>query len=74
MSKTLEELGYTKINEDLYTKKTDWETIEIFFTNKKVICQSKNKYALDYDPWESKFIDMEELKAIYKWCEDNKWI
>ncbi len=80
MSKTLEELGYKKvdgyknIDDCTYTKSDNWETHEIFFSNNEVICQSKNKYALDFDPWESKFITMEELKAINKKCEELGWL
>jgi hypothetical protein len=71
MSKTLEELGYEK--EDM-TSVIDgekvgerfWETKRYnfiaFYDEEKIIRKSDNKTTI------------EELKAIYKYCEDNKWI
>ena len=71
MSKTLEELGYEKedmtsvfngekIGERFWEPKT-YHFIS-FYDEEKVMRISSKK------------ITMEELKAIYKWCEDNKWI
>lgn len=66
MSKTLEELGY---------KKREYENCIVFekgfsqiwfFTEERLI--SGKEFM------ESKDFTMEELKAIYKYCEDNKWI
>ena len=70
MSKTLEDLGYKK--EDILN-----------IRNKKVgtrFRDRRNGHVISfYDenkvfekPYEE--ITMEELKAIYKYCEDNKWI
>jgi hypothetical protein len=71
MSKTLEELGYEK--EDIISNISGekigtrfWETrtynLIDFYDEEKTIKKSFGK------------ITMEELKAIYKYCEDNKWI
>jgi hypothetical protein len=61
MSKTLEELGYKIIfhNEDRLMYRKD---------DKKKITFTRLKNVAFAD------VDMEELKAIYKYCEDNKWI
>lgn len=71
MSKTLEELGYEKIeNEE-----------EVSFENgDKEILFDKQKREFTGEQFvpNGMFVipafTMEELKAIYKWCEDNKWI
>ena len=66
MSKTLEELGYEKREYDnciTFEKELD---IIYFFTQERMI---KGTTFV-----ESKAFTMEELKAIYKYCEDNKWI
>lgn len=62
MSKTLEELGYEIIfhNEDLLMYRKD--------DKKKITFSLLTKDVAFAD------VDMEELKAIYKYCEDNKWI
>lgn len=67
MSKTLEELGYEKIldSEDLLMYKIRGKMITFSLLTKDVAFADT-----DTDP----IITMEELKAIYKWCEDNKWI
>jgi hypothetical protein len=69
MSKTLEELGYEKI-EDRYGNivfdKSD-KTIVFFEKTKTFSCVSEYNRVLED-------LTMEELKAIYKYCEDNKWI
>lgn len=69
MSKTLEELGYEKI-EDTFNRtiyENDKGSIIIFDNDSKEFIPS-----VDY--YDANSITMEELKAIYKWCEDNKWI
>ena len=71
MSKTLEELGYENFGEDEYAaeyfnKKTD---AQIIFSKSSKNVAIKDGYDENYQ-----CITMEELKAIYKWCEDNKWI
>ena len=69
MSKTLEELGYKKQeygkSYDIFSKSVDEEgycidSIVFFKKHKNIKINA--------------IITMEELKAIYKWCEDNKWI
>lgn len=69
MSKTLEELGH-EIEEDelgniLFV--SDKKTIVFFKKRKTFGCV--NGWSTEYEE-----ITMEELKAIYKYCEDNKWI
>jgi hypothetical protein len=69
MSKTLEELGYEK-REDTFSRtvyENDKGSIIIFDNDSKEFMPS-----VDY--YDANSITMEELKAIYKWCEDNKWI
>ena len=70
MSKTLEELGYEK-REIFNIRK---ENVGISF------CSTDKQHAIDFN-YKNKTIkkyleeiNMEELKAIYKYCEDNKWI
>ena len=67
MSKTLEELGYQKLECEDYVAFGGKEK-EILFDNQKREFMA-SVYGYDANP-----INMEELKAIYKWCEDNKWI
>ena len=68
MSKTLEELGYKKEEKDLSTIYTDFSRNEIRFN------EAHNEIEfINYDSV-YRFITMEELKAIYKYCIDNKWI
>ena len=65
MSKTLEELGYEKKQDDEYqTAYEDGYCEGIVF---RKITRSVRMCHLQV-------ITMEELKAIYKYCEDNKWI
>lgn len=73
MSKTLEELGYEKDGEYTYRKQERWIECVIWFDweDKSVI--SEYRY-IDDDEWKSMSISMEELKAIYKWCEEQGWI
>ena len=70
MSKTLEELGYEKDYEDEYILEyhnAETETIICFAKSGKTF-YCKDEYG------GTQIITMEELKAIYKYCEDNKWI
>jgi hypothetical protein len=72
MSKTLEELGYKKEENKFY----------IFFRkqNKEIVFDKvvREVFADSIINEEFKLLrtcfTMEELKAIYKYCEDNKWI
>ena len=67
MSKTLEELGYEKEEYDnciVFEKGIS----EIYFYKEEKTVGGVN------ERMESKAFTMEELKAIYKYCEDNKWI
>ena len=68
MCKTLEELGYKKIldSEDLLMYKIRGKMITFSLLTKDVAFAA----FIESDP----IITMEELKAIYKYCEDNKWI
>ena len=68
--KTLEDLGYEKIQDDAIGTiyKNDKSELEIFFaklTNEVHISTYEDVMAS---------LTMQELKAIYKYCEDNKWI
>ena len=70
MSKTLEELGYEK-EENYY--------LVTFKKRDKAIVFDKSdntfySYIQINDLIMKTCLGMEELKAIYKWCEDNKWI
>ena len=71
MSKTLEELGYKKIETKDYVS---------FWHEDKNIIFDKHRREIEADKFvpngilRVSNITMEELKAIYKWCEDNKWI
>lgn len=72
MSKTLEELGYEK-REDTPSKvlfiKDD------FFAYHKISFYKGTKdFTKTWGDYDAEHITMEELKAIYKYCEDNKWI
>ena len=70
MSKTLEELGYEKIQDDVIGTiyRNNKSKIEILFAK----LTREVHVSTDEDIMVS--LTMEELKAIYKWCEDNKWI
>ena len=65
--KTLEELGYEKVQDDEYVSeyhKKELDTIISFREiNKSVFCKTKD------DNYQ--YLTMEELKAIYKYCEDS---
>ena len=79
MSKTLEELGYEKKRDDEYHiiyEKRENETLFYDIYEKHYIIFWKNEKRFDKrdDKDKSRNITMEELKAIYKYCEDNKWI
>ena len=68
MRKTLEELGYEKkeAGSRVIYENNDGDKI-IFIPLTETVC------VMDcYDSYQ--FATMEELKAIYKYCEDNKWI
>lgn len=72
MSKTLEELGYEEIEKDinkndivLFAKEE--ERIAFFLKEREVY--KDNRYFAN-----AGYITMEELKAIYQYCIDNKWI
>jgi hypothetical protein len=70
MSKTLEELGYEKTKERCAVCYKDGCKEIIFdYTNNSV-----NADMLIGDTVHATYLTMEELKAIYKYCEDNKWI
>jgi len=71
MSKTLEELGYEKIENDYYVVFHNGGVQISFDKLGKEIIGERFIEDGDYAP---KHITMEELKAIYKYCEDNKWI
>lgn len=63
MSKTLEELGYEKLKgftNDVYTTKSRDKWIHFKRDIRKILCDE--------------LISMEELKIIYKWCEEHNWI
>ena len=77
MSKTLEDLGYEKVeNEYNIVFRKDNTTIK----DNKTICFVKKLKVLSKDSLTNKDrfatwnITMEELKAIYQYCIDNKWI
>jgi arsenate reductase-like glutaredoxin family protein len=66
MSKTLEELGYEKYVCDNGTIQYSKEEKTInFYANKEIEV---------FHLFDDNSFTMEELKAIYKYCEDNKWI
>ena len=65
--KMFKELGYEKqvfCNAIRYAQDTTYIT---FFEDDKAVLVSDGLDKLE-------IIGMEELKAIYKYCEDNKWI
>lgn len=72
MSKTLEELGYEKEENRFY----------IIFRkqHKEIVFDKVDREVFGETIINEEFklirtcFSMEELKAIYKWCEDNKWI
>ena len=70
MSKTLEDLGYEKDidSEDEFLTRyiKDNDCISFWHTKKQVNCYNR------FEPF--KYLTMEELKAIYQYCIDNKWI
>ena len=75
MSKTLEELGYEKDieTEDFvrYAKRIVNKYYYIRFYKDRKIFQA---CAVEYGKKYIIELTFEELKAIYKYCEDNKWI
>lgn len=74
MSKTLEELGYEKEENDyivvFINSINSGEQIVFDKLRKEVVCEE----FINGAKYIAKNITMEELKAIYKYCEDNKWI
>ena len=75
MRKTLEELGYEKdidIPAMVRYKKSrkEVDTYIRFYKDDKKIEANEVVYNQSY----TVELSMEELKAIYKYCEDNKWI
>jgi hypothetical protein len=71
MCKTLEEIGYEKRDNEYYTVfHRGGEQIAFDKLMREIIGERFIEDG-DYAP---KYITMEELKAIYKYCEDNKWI
>lgn len=71
MSKTLEELGYEKRKGDYGIEFKKERRIIYFYDYDNI-----NKFAC-FNEWNRstyECLSMEELKAIYKWCEDNNWI
>lgn len=75
MSKTLEELGYEK-KENRFFVIYQIGREKIFFdkANKDFSGEILDANFAENGDFVSKPFTMEELKAIYKWCEDNKWI
>lgn len=71
MSKTLEDLGYEKRENDYYVifYKGD-EQIAFDKLRKEIVGE---RFIEDGD-YTTKHITMEELKAIYQYCIDNKWL
>ena len=74
MSKTLEDLGYEKEEDTpsvlMYNKKEEnrfYDNTIIFYKITKIFTKVRG-YS------DAVTFTMEELKAIYKYCEDNKWI
>lgn len=71
MSKTLEELGYEKIECEEYVAFGNKDK-EILFDKKKM--EFTGEQFIPNGMFVIPAFTMEELKAIYKYCEDNKWI
>lgn len=66
MSKTLEDLGYEKEEfENCIIFKKGFNEIW-FFTEERMVSGKEFMQSKDFS--------MEELKAIYQYCIDNKWI
>ena len=70
MSKTLEDLGYEKYeygkSYDIFSRATDEEG----YCTESITFKKKYKNI----ELNKKLLSMEELKAIYQYCIDNKWI
>lgn len=74
MSKTLEELGYEK-REDTPSVLRYWKQDEHEFCDYKIsFYKNIKKVEKTRGNFDAVPFTMEELKAIYKYCEDNKWI
>ena len=66
MSKTLEELGYEKLEKENCIVFEKNHSHIYFFIEEKMVSGTER--------FQSNDITMEELKAIYKYCEDLGWI
>ena len=74
MSKTLEELGYEK-REDTPSILRYWKQDEHDFCDYKIsFYKNTKKVEKTRGNFDAVPFTMEELKAIYKYCIDNKWI
>lgn len=74
MSKTLEELGYEKVENEYYVEFQNMGEAIIFDKDNKEFSGQSFSPSGEFREFYDKTFTMEELKAIYKWCEDNKWI
>ena len=71
MSKTLEDLGYKKRENDYYVVfHNGGEQIAFDKLRKEVV----GEMFTEGGEFTTKYITMGELKAIYQCCIDNKWI
>jgi hypothetical protein len=70
MSKTLEDLGYKQTKERCAVCfRKEYKEIVFDYTNNSV------HQCLNFNgDIHATYMDMEELKAIYQYCIDNKWI
>jgi hypothetical protein len=71
MSKTLEELGYEKTEYETQTEYTYDHKIMGERFEHEILFSKPSKLVFIYG---KRGIDMEELKAIYKYCEEQGWI
>lgn len=69
MSKTLEDLGYEEVIDcaGIHYFKGD-KVIEFYEEKREFGCYNA------INTGRPEYFDMEELKAIYQYCIDNKWI
>lgn len=76
MSKTLEELGYEKSeSETRFIFRKGYEDCTVLISFFKAIKDVVLKAIRKEDGLrEDIILNMEELKAIYKYCEDSGWI
>lgn len=74
MSKTLEDLGYEK-KEDAPSILRYWKADECEFCDYKIsFYKNIKKVEKTRGNFDAEPLTMEELKAIYQYCIDNKWI